>query len=394
MPISWTAPDHWNSYEWANRAFNAYNQRAHSVGGTFTPPTVAAGDVMQWISSSVGHPFGWADMQNKALAWAFKFIAPATVPFDADGTDHTYGYNFSTRGLTPEADVLTEAGLSGEFTRYKPRQISTSSSSSDTDGNSAVNGQVAECLADGRRYKRISGVWTKLDWPGQSPDKLCNKSAAPNHATDSTYGVAQVGDYLGLHIPQEIAAVFNKEVWVYLGGFLSTADGTDQNGASGDQAGLDTAKSVAETNWAADTPALGSVTFERHTTLSDNGPDGDGIEHYGASIGVQAGHCEANPWSGSGTVARSVAFFSYGNQSVFDYFDTQGATWLVNNTLTFWCECAPTTGACDSDAFPSGLPSVWPDDTLMSPGDTRTIGCSQDTYAVAKYNVTGGFSEQ
>ncbi len=213
-----------SSTDWSAQAFiDMFNQavwerqratqnRLSAGGPSYTYSPINVGDDVQLATLFSGWQSTISSIASRnANGGGWLKVAPSALALTPYSTIGSQTWN----GLS---DVMTSLGYSaGTWTRKRPREISNTSSTSDTQGNARATNQVALNLADGLIYKFNGSAWVATI--ADPIDLLSSTSAAPNAV--SAGGTMQAGDYIGPWIFTELRDVIHA-----LGASYLATDGT------------------------------------------------------------------------------------------------------------------------------------------------------------------------
>jgi hypothetical protein len=228
MPFTWTMTID-QSTDWSHKDFvDMFVQKIalrwavlRDVGTM--PASVAAGDDVQ--SANDGHwpavgptwpttspvEWSWRRMQKAvAIDLAPSYYSPDALTFPVDtGGAEPFTY-LSTTYTYDIASIAVDANLNGthndHFRRKKPRQISSTAATADTDANTVADGMVAELATNGLKYKRISGAWVRDE---SLPFDTLDSANPGGGGSYCAPGYMAPGDYLGPWIFNELRAAIN-----------------------------------------------------------------------------------------------------------------------------------------------------------------------------------------
>jgi hypothetical protein len=371
--------------DWSDVGFqNAFRLGAserYRARGLSAPASISSGVSAGDDIATASH---YADMQNFG---ATAFAKKITLEGSASGAIATY---------VTLAAVRTQAGLTGSnWRRKRPREISSTSATTDTQGNARAMGQHAILTAGagtrGAVYTFNGTTWA-LD-TGSKPDLLDSQSAAPNAVAA---GTMQAGDYIGEWIFNELMAVYKVCVWTIssftVTGFLRPSGGAGA-GTGGDFA---TAKAASESNYAGSTVTTFSGLPTTEMAFAQLSIDGSG--NTSASVFRRHLHVTASPPS---FVSRNVQFYVAGERTSspnadYTYDDNgDGPVSIPEGFYTKYDESGPTTAASISSAELGQAWPVpnWPADGSFPSHQLMKRGWGiDDLKAIVEWDVAGGFT--
>ncbi len=203
MPVGWN--DNLDEADWSSISFlqmfrDALNERRLVINTVGSPPPFPTPFAVGADAQAVGVIQTMQDeLQNNIIGIVGGTWVDASVPPIAGGTSFTPETTWTFTG------VMAACGYGTGFRRRKPREISSTTATTDTQSNTIADGMVAYITAGatiGQAYTRTAGAWVLT--PGSLPDVLDSNLAVPNRVPP---GLILPGDYIGAHLFTELRDV-------------------------------------------------------------------------------------------------------------------------------------------------------------------------------------------
>lgn len=260
---------HDENTDWSAKAFldefwTAWHERetvAALIAMPGSPLLPADGAEVQRATSTAptltSSAFSWTYLQGRLETICTSYVDKALAAGDI---------TMAASIMYTLATWRTEAGIHASgFRRRRPREITSTSALTDTQGNARATGQKAYLNSEGV-YEFNGTAWVSSTG---GPDTLDSDSAAPNHVP---HGVMSAGDYIGWWIFNEVRDGINALHWTRID-FSRTQLESEVGGRNMTRvATWADAKTFAEARW--DEVGMNGTLLAAYSNGSQNGTFG------------------------------------------------------------------------------------------------------------------------
>jgi hypothetical protein len=240
------------SLDFQTMFWTAYNERRYAIAtsagtaGVVALPTVGSAMTAYKLSTLQG----W--LETNCTSFVDTSLSLTSPAYGGNVSSPTQGWTWTL------ASWRTAAGINASgFRRKRPREITSTSATTDFVGNARATGHVAWLRPSPGGIWRFDGTsWVNVDSQGYLPDVLDSDLAAPFHMP---YGIAQNGDYHFAEAYNQVRDGFNLLTRTLTDNFNFYTDGSGTFNRVLQKRGGATTIAAAQAAWSAASPT--SVSF-------------------------------------------------------------------------------------------------------------------------------------